>query len=171
MADISEWMSQKTRTMPSVSKRTLRDVPGAEPPSGDKAALAGLFGRPYPSWDVYPTWELDEAWRELLAARARLEIPACRTFGQGDRADEHAGLQRPVRTGPEQAAAIGPARRFVVGDHLHGLQFWRAGDRTRREGGEEGVPGGATGLQAAADTRDQVMHVGEGAQGRKLRDR
>ncbi|MBI4879885.1 MAG: hypothetical protein HY812_09545 [Planctomycetes bacterium] len=32
------------------------------------AALAGLCGRPYPSWDVYPTWELEEAWRELLAA-------------------------------------------------------------------------------------------------------
>ncbi len=33
------------------------------------AALAGLFGRPYPSWDVYPTWELEEGWRELLAAQ------------------------------------------------------------------------------------------------------
>jgi alpha-mannosidase len=33
------------------------------------AAMAGLFGRPYASWDVYPTWELDEAWRELLAAQ------------------------------------------------------------------------------------------------------
>jgi alpha-mannosidase len=33
------------------------------------SALAGLFGRPYPSWDVYPTWELEEAWRELLAAQ------------------------------------------------------------------------------------------------------
>lgn len=33
------------------------------------AALSGLFGRPYPSWDVYPTWELEEAWRELLAAQ------------------------------------------------------------------------------------------------------
>ena len=33
------------------------------------AAVAGLFGRPYASWDVYPTWELDEAWRELLAAQ------------------------------------------------------------------------------------------------------
>ncbi len=32
------------------------------------AALAGICGRPYPSWDVYPTWELEEAWRELLAA-------------------------------------------------------------------------------------------------------
>ena len=33
------------------------------------SSLAGLFGRPYASWDVYPTWELEEAWRELLAAQ------------------------------------------------------------------------------------------------------
>jgi len=33
------------------------------------AATYGLFGRPYPSWDVYPIWELEEAWRELLAAQ------------------------------------------------------------------------------------------------------
>jgi alpha-mannosidase len=33
------------------------------------AATYGLFGRPYPSWDVYPVWELEEAWRELLAAQ------------------------------------------------------------------------------------------------------
>ncbi len=33
------------------------------------ASLAGLFGRPYASWDVYPVWELEEAWRELLAAQ------------------------------------------------------------------------------------------------------
>jgi alpha-mannosidase len=33
------------------------------------SVLAGLCGRPYPSWDVYPTWELEEAWRELLAAQ------------------------------------------------------------------------------------------------------
>lgn len=33
------------------------------------SSLAGLFGRPYASWDVYPTWELDEAWRELLSAQ------------------------------------------------------------------------------------------------------
>jgi alpha-mannosidase len=33
------------------------------------AALAGLFGRPYAGWDVYPTWELDEAWRELCVAQ------------------------------------------------------------------------------------------------------
>ncbi|MCC7390245.1 MAG: hypothetical protein IT431_15935 [Phycisphaerales bacterium] len=33
------------------------------------SALLGLFGRPYAGWDVYPAWELDEAWRELLAAQ------------------------------------------------------------------------------------------------------
>jgi alpha-mannosidase len=33
------------------------------------AATYGLFGRPYPSWDVYPVWELEEAWRELLTAQ------------------------------------------------------------------------------------------------------
>jgi alpha-mannosidase len=33
------------------------------------SALSGFFGRPYPGWDVYPTWELEEAWRELLAAQ------------------------------------------------------------------------------------------------------
>lgn len=33
------------------------------------SAMVGLFGRPYPHWDVYPTWELEEAWRELLSAQ------------------------------------------------------------------------------------------------------
>ncbi|MEZ0326386.1 MAG: transposase [Fimbriimonas sp.] len=33
------------------------------------AAIAGVFGRPYAQWDVYPTWELEEAWRELLQAQ------------------------------------------------------------------------------------------------------
>ncbi|MGE5603575.1 MAG: glycosyl hydrolase-related protein [Nitrososphaerales archaeon] len=33
------------------------------------AAVAGLWGRPYASWDVYPAWELDEAWRQLLIAQ------------------------------------------------------------------------------------------------------
>ena len=33
------------------------------------AATLGLMGRPYASWDVYPTWELEEAWREALAAQ------------------------------------------------------------------------------------------------------
>src|SRR5690606_15292861 len=33
------------------------------------STIAGLFGRPYASWDVYPTWELEEAWRNTLAAQ------------------------------------------------------------------------------------------------------
>ncbi len=33
------------------------------------ASMAAMLGRPYPSWDVYPYWEIDEAWRELLAAQ------------------------------------------------------------------------------------------------------
>lgn len=32
-------------------------------------AILGLFGRPYDPWDVYPTWEIEEAWRNLLAAQ------------------------------------------------------------------------------------------------------
>lgn len=33
------------------------------------AAILGLFGRPYEPWDVYPTWEIEDAWRQLLAAQ------------------------------------------------------------------------------------------------------
>lgn len=33
------------------------------------AAMLGLFGRPYPRWDVYPAYELEEAWRHLLATQ------------------------------------------------------------------------------------------------------
>ncbi len=33
------------------------------------SAILGLFGRPYEPWDVYPTWELEECWRNLLAAQ------------------------------------------------------------------------------------------------------
>jgi len=50
---------------PRTSRRVEQTILAAESIS----ALAGLFGRPYASWDVYPTWELDEAWRELLAAQ------------------------------------------------------------------------------------------------------
>ncbi len=48
-----------------LSSRTEENLLSAESIS----ALAGLFGRPYPHWDVYPTWELEEAWRELLSAQ------------------------------------------------------------------------------------------------------
>lgn len=51
--------------VPRLSRRCERQLLAAE----SAAALAGLFGRPYPSWDVYPAWELEEAWRELLAAQ------------------------------------------------------------------------------------------------------
>ena len=50
---------------PRHSREVEREILAAE----SLATLAGLFGRPYASWDVYPTWELDEAWRELLAAQ------------------------------------------------------------------------------------------------------
>ncbi|MCB9854515.1 MAG: hypothetical protein H6818_02425 [Phycisphaerales bacterium] len=50
---------------PRTSRVTEQLILAAESTS----ALASLLGRPYPSWDVYPTWELDEAWRELLAAQ------------------------------------------------------------------------------------------------------
>lgn len=33
------------------------------------SAVAGMLGRPYPRWDVYPWWELEEGWRELLMAQ------------------------------------------------------------------------------------------------------
>lgn len=33
------------------------------------ASVLGLFGRPYPDWNVYPVWEYEEAWRNLLTAQ------------------------------------------------------------------------------------------------------
>lgn len=33
------------------------------------ATILSLFGRPYKPWDIYPTWELEECWRNLLAAQ------------------------------------------------------------------------------------------------------
>ena len=33
------------------------------------SSVTGLLGRPYPHWDAYPVWELEEAWRETLAAQ------------------------------------------------------------------------------------------------------
>lgn len=50
---------------PRTSRLTEKMILAGESTS----SLASLFGRPYPSWDVYPVWELDEAWRELLAAQ------------------------------------------------------------------------------------------------------
>ncbi|MFM9995443.1 MAG: hypothetical protein ACKVU4_06530 [Phycisphaerales bacterium] len=50
---------------PRASRRTEQSILEAEA----IAALAGVFGRPYPSWDAYPAWELDESWRGTLAAQ------------------------------------------------------------------------------------------------------
>jgi alpha-mannosidase len=50
---------------PRASLRSERETLKAEA----CASLAAMLGRPYPSWDVYPHWELDEAWREQLAAQ------------------------------------------------------------------------------------------------------
>lgn len=49
--------------------RTSHRAEGTILAAQQAASLAGLCGRPYPRWDVYPGWELDEAWRELLAAQ------------------------------------------------------------------------------------------------------
>lgn len=51
--------------MPRYSRTAEEQLLAAESIS----SLAGLFGRPYASWDVYPAWELDEAWRELAVAQ------------------------------------------------------------------------------------------------------
>lgn len=51
--------------MPRWSHRAERSLLHAEALS----VLCGGLGRPYPSWSVYPTWELEESWRELLAAQ------------------------------------------------------------------------------------------------------
>jgi len=50
---------------PRASHRTEATIQQAE----SLAAIAALLGRPYSSWDAYPTWELDEAWRNTLAAQ------------------------------------------------------------------------------------------------------
>lgn len=50
---------------PRASLRTERETLKAEA----IATMAAMLGRPYPSWDVYPHWELEEAWREQLAAQ------------------------------------------------------------------------------------------------------
>jgi alpha-mannosidase len=66
-------------------------------------AFLGLLGRPYANWDVYPTWELEEAWRNLLAAQhhdnheceglcghvAETQYAAAEQLADHDRAHEH----------------------------------------------------------------------------------
>ncbi|MCW5941621.1 MAG: hypothetical protein KIS66_05280 [Fimbriimonadaceae bacterium] len=51
--------------MRQASRETEENLLAAE----SLAAMLGLFGRPYPRWDVYPTYELEEAWRHLLATQ------------------------------------------------------------------------------------------------------
>ncbi|MBX3119354.1 MAG: hypothetical protein KF784_09825 [Fimbriimonadaceae bacterium] len=51
--------------MRELSASTERSLVQAE----SLASMAGLLGRPYVQWDVYPTWELEEGWRELLSAQ------------------------------------------------------------------------------------------------------
>jgi alpha-mannosidase len=50
---------------PRASLGTERETLKAE----SIATMTAMLGRPYPSWDVYPHWELEEAWREQLAAQ------------------------------------------------------------------------------------------------------
>ncbi len=50
---------------PRASARAERAILAAESIS----TVTSLMGRPYASWDVYPTWELEEAWRDALAAQ------------------------------------------------------------------------------------------------------
>ncbi|MGI8794156.1 MAG: glycosyl hydrolase-related protein, partial [Acidimicrobiales bacterium] len=83
------------------------------------AAIAGLFGRPYPGWDVYPGWELEESWRELLTAQhhdihaseglcARIGL---RSFERGLRVAEEV-RDRTMTLLADRTA--GPAGRLVV---------------------------------------------------------
>src|SRR5690606_19954106 len=66
--------------------------------------------------------------------RPRLEAPAVRILLEGGDADQDAGIEGAVRSGPEQRPAVGAARRLVAADHLHGLDLRRPGDRTRWKG-------------------------------------
>jgi alpha-mannosidase len=72
--------------MPRYSRTAEEQLLAAESVS----ALAGLFGRPYASWDVYPTWELEEAWRELLVAQHH-DVHECEGLcgAIGERGFEH----------------------------------------------------------------------------------
>jgi alpha-mannosidase len=50
-------------------RRTSRRVEASLQAAEVTATVASRFNRPYARWDVYPAWELDEGWRELLAAQ------------------------------------------------------------------------------------------------------
>ncbi len=58
-------LGKNADTHPRASARAESAILAAE----SLAAVTSALGRPYASWDVHPTWELDEAWRETLAAQ------------------------------------------------------------------------------------------------------
>jgi alpha-mannosidase len=83
------------------------------------AAIAGLWGRPYASWDVYPAWELDEAWRQLLIAQHHDNDECeglCGHIGQGyyNRSAELAGLVAGRTFQLIADRTTGPAGRHVA---------------------------------------------------------
>jgi len=47
-------------------RRMNRQVEGLILDAETFALVAGMLGRPYAQWDVYPSWDLTEAWRNLL---------------------------------------------------------------------------------------------------------
>ena len=103
-----------------LSRRTEQALLAAE----SLSALLGLFGRPYAQWDVYPTWELEEAWRDLLAAQhhdndeceglcGHVGLPRLRTQRVPQRPHPRplAGAARPPRRRPGRPGArLQPAR-------------------------------------------------------------
>ncbi len=47
-------------------RRINRQVEGVILDAETAALVAGMLGRPYAQWDVYPAWDLEEAWRDLM---------------------------------------------------------------------------------------------------------
>ncbi len=81
--------------------------------------VAGRWGRPYPSWDVYPTWELEEGWRELLAAQHHDNDECEGLCGHVGAASYHRSLELSENVGRRTVEALarrtaGPAGRTVV---------------------------------------------------------
>ncbi len=71
------------------------------------SALLGLLGRPYAQWDVYPVWELEEAWRELLAAQHHDNDECEGLCG-------HVGLRAYERSGALAAHILARALRLLA---------------------------------------------------------
>lgn len=82
-------------------------------------AILGLFGRPYKPWDVYPTWELEECWRQLLAAQHH-DNHECEGLC-GHVAESQFAYVQQALYGSESAAINVLARRLALapGDTLH----------------------------------------------------